>query len=214
MKQTFLFFLLTICLLSFAQITEKKIVKNKVQFKTVQKGWVTMSSDANHFESEAEFNPQNNNEAYFLRTYLNQSVKDEGFSVFKTDIMLYRADKNDLLTLVSSCNKDFQGGTKVNYSNSQTFPEPCLHNISNIYPAHNGIFFETTGWTTDNAIHFYNDINGSISFIHHGSIVGEIPEKKQIIIEYSYLSGSGRETTKAVFDKNGLVEFDGGSEAE
>lgn len=199
MKQTFLFFLLTICLLSFAQITEKKIVKNKVQFKTVQKGWVTMSSDANHFESEPELYPFNENQALFLRTYLKQSTFDEGDRIAKTDIMVYDARTNMQYNLVSGCGSSLSGGSNVTYKNTTTFPVACLYNISNIYPSKNGVFFESSAWATDNAVHYYDANTKQIYFIHHGSIVDEVLSMEQIVIEYSYKTASGRETKREIF---------------
>ncbi len=126
-------------------------------------------------------------------------------------IRLFNLTTNQESTMFTTC-LDGNGGTKPDYANSSIYPNANLCGFESPSLTDDGerLYFETAGWTTCHAIHYYNIKEKKLVFCMAGWLKkvqkdGVVVEITDIEFENKHgnLESKGRYVQTCLFDFNG-----------
>jgi filamentous hemagglutinin family protein len=158
---------------------------------------------------------QSNNVIFFKRLENKSKTKgQEGESSFDQFSMhLFNLNLNKESILFTTC-LDGNGGTKPDYANSSIFPSNSLCGLESIMVSKDGnrIFFQTEGWATCPAIHYYNIKENKLIFFKAGWL--QKLEEDGVVVQITGIETSnnqgkieskGRFVQTCLFDMNGIL---------
>jgi hypothetical protein len=157
----------------------------------------------------------NKNIVIYQKVERKSAVKpgDEMLGFDQVSIRCYNLTSDKSITLFTTC-LDGVGGTKPEYAGTSIFPNTnlCDFQMAMLNPEGDRLYFQTEGWRTSPAIHYYNLTENKLVFFKAGWLqkVNLSGVEVQITgIEFKNNQGQteskGRFTQYCLYDKNGIL---------
>lgn len=151
----------------------------------------------------------------YQRTELKSKTKgQEGEESYdQLSIRCFNLTSSKETTLFTTC-LDGVGGTKPDYANSSIYPNNNLCDFETAFLSNDGerLYFQTNGWTTCPAIHFYSLKENKLVFYKAGWLQKVTAEGVQVQItgiesknNQGTIESKGRYTQYCLFDANGTL---------
>lgn len=204
MKQTFLFFLLTICLVSFAQ---KPYAKEGQIYLPKNGSNYQVTHDEYPIENSSPTISPDKGKICFIRTYLiDTEGEKENMDIARTDLVMFDIATEKEIVLVEGCD-GISGGTKIDYANSQFYNFSCIFNIKSLSFSENSqkIVFVSGAWQTSDAVHACDVNSRQIYFLTSGEFKG-FQQRGHVIVNKTGVdtkTNKGRWWRDAEYDEDG-----------
>ncbi len=129
------------------------------------------------------------------------------FSVFS-----FNPTTNEEKILFTTCLDYEDGGTKLDYANSEDYPFDCLYGLERgiVSPDGERLYFQTYAWATCSAIHYYNFKACKLVFFRAGCLENVTAEGIEVVTtgiemyenNQGEMESKGRYLQNCLFDTN------------
>lgn len=130
------------------------------------------------------------------------------FSVFS-----FNPITNEEKILFTTCLDYEDGGTKLDYANSEDYPFDCLYGLERgiVSPDGERLYFQTDAWEVCPAIHYYSFKDNKLVFFHAGWLENVTADGVEVVTtgiemyenNQGEMESKGRYLQNCLFDTNG-----------